>query len=87
MEPDGQVPSIKRSIDDIEQATAFAMACSSQTLPPQLPPVSIGELLQTMKIHKNLINNHTIYATNMERLFNYSTHPTWEDLEAKKILC
>lgn len=87
IDPEGQVPSLKKSIDEIEQATAFAMACSSQTLPPQLPPIGIDELLHTMKIHKNLINNHTIYATNMERLFNYSTHTTWEDLKAKKMLC
>jgi len=23
----------------------------------------------------------------MERLYTYATHPTWEDLEAKKLLC
>ncbi|XP_011308554.1 transcriptional adapter 1 [Fopius arisanus] len=87
VDSDGQVPAVKQSIDDIEQATAFAMACSSQTLPPELPPVSVADLLHTLKVHKNLINNHTLYATNMERLFTYPTHPTWDDLEAKKLLC
>lgn len=38
-------------------------------------------------MYKNLVSNHTIYATNMERLFTYATHPTWEDLEAKKSSC
>lgn len=37
-------------------------------------------------MYKNLVSNHTIYATNMERLYTYATHPTWEDFEAKKLL-
>lgn len=44
-------------------------------------------LITFFQIYKNLVSNHTIYATNMERLYTYATHPTWEDLEAKKLLC
>ncbi|XP_057330340.1 transcriptional adapter 1-like [Microplitis mediator] len=87
IEPDGQVPAVKQTVDEMEQATAFAMACSTPVLSPALPPVSVNDLLQTLKIYKNLVNNHTVYATNMERLFTYPTHPTWEDLEIKKFMC
>ncbi|XP_034945141.1 transcriptional adapter 1-like [Chelonus insularis] len=87
VDPDGQVPAMKQSVEEVEQVTAFAMACSTQTLPPSLPPVGVKDLLQTLKIYKNLVSNHTIYATNMERLFTYATHPTWEDLEAKQLTC
>ncbi|KAK0078662.1 hypothetical protein PV325_002221 [Microctonus aethiopoides] len=83
---DGHIPAITPNVEEMEQATAFSMACSSQTISSALPPVNISELLHTLKIHKNLVNNHTLYATNMERLFTYSTHPTWEDLEMKKLM-
>ncbi|XP_074111546.1 transcriptional adapter 1 isoform X1 [Cotesia typhae] len=107
VDPDGQVPSVKQTVEEMEQATAFAMACSTSVLSSPLPPVSINDLLQTLKvqykifniftntvliklffqIYKNLVNNHTTYATNMERLFTYPTHSTWEDLESKNLLC
>lgn len=38
-------------------------------------------------MYKNLVSNHTIYATNMERLFTYATHLTWEDFEVKRLSC
>lgn len=85
IDPYGQVPVLKPSIEEAEQATAFAYACSPQTIPPPLKPVNTADLQQTLKIYKNLVSNHTIYATNMERLFTYVTHPTWEDLEAKRL--
>ncbi|XP_046415911.1 transcriptional adapter 1-like [Neodiprion virginianus] len=87
VEPEGQVPAMKQTLEEAEQANAFALACSTQTTSPTPDPVNVANLQQALKIHKNLINNHTIYATNMERLHTYATHPTWEDLEARKILC
>lgn len=48
--PSGQVPSMKRNVEEAEQATAFAMACASQTTVPTLPPVNINDLLQTLKV-------------------------------------
>lgn len=86
VEPAGQMPSTKICIEDAEQAKAFALACSRQTLPPMPRTISIADLKQTLRIHKNLISNHTIYATNSERLFNYNTHSTVEDIEAQKLL-
>lgn len=86
VDPEGQVPTIKQNVEEAEQATAFALACSTQITSPTPSPVSIADLRQTLQIYKNLVSNHTIYATNMERLYTYSTHPTWEDLEARKIL-
>ncbi|KAG7197158.1 hypothetical protein KM043_007241 [Ampulex compressa] len=87
IDPYGQVPVTKPNFEEAEQATAFSYACSTQTTPPPLKPVSTADLQHTLKIYKNLVSNHTIYATNMERLYTYATHPTWEDLEAKKLLC
>lgn len=87
IDPYGQVPAIKPNFEEAEQATAFAYACSTQTTPLPLKPVSTADLQHTLKIYKNLVSNHTIYATNMERLYTYATHPTWEDLEARKLSC
>lgn len=85
-EPAGQMPCPRRCIEDAEQATAFALACSTQTLVPVPPAVSIADLQNTLRMYKNLVNNHTIYATNRERLFTYCTHPSREELEAQKML-
>lgn len=86
VDPAGQIPSSKMSIEDAEQATAFALACSTQTLVPVPPPINIVDLQQTLRVHKNLVHNHTVYATNKERLFTYNTHSTREDLEAQRLL-
>jgi transcriptional adapter 1 len=82
----GQMPSSKLCIEDVEQATAFALACSTQTLIPIPSYIHIVDLQNTLKIYKNLVNNHTVYATNKERLFIFNTHSTIEDLEAQKLL-
>lgn len=87
IEPFGQAPASKPNVEEAEQAIAFSYACSTQATPSPLKPVSTADLQHTLKIYKNLVSNHTIYATNMERLYTYATHPTWEDLEAKKLLC
>ncbi|XP_020706979.1 transcriptional adapter 1-like isoform X2 [Athalia rosae] len=86
VEPEGQVPAMKQTLEEAEQATAFALACSAQTTSSTPDPISVANLLQALKVYKNLINNHTIYATNMERLYKYATHSTWEELETRKIL-
>ncbi|XP_011497074.1 PREDICTED: transcriptional adapter 1-like [Ceratosolen solmsi marchali] len=86
IDPAGQMPSQKLCIEDAEQAKAFALACSTQTLIPITPFINIIDLQNTLKVHKNLVNNHTVYATNKERLFIFNTHSTREDLEAQKLL-
>lgn len=86
VDPYGQVPALKPNYEEAEQTTAFHYACSAQLAPPPLKPVSTADLQNALKIYKNLVCNHTIYATNMERLYTYATHPTWEDIEAKQIL-
>ncbi|KAI4495912.1 hypothetical protein M0802_008318 [Mischocyttarus mexicanus] len=86
IDPYGQVPATRQNFEEAEQATAFSFACSLQTTSSSLRPVNIADLQRTLKVHKNLISNHTIYATNMERLHTYATHPTWEDLEARNLL-
>lgn len=86
IDPYGQVPTTRQNFEEAEQATAFSFACSLQNTSASLKPVNIADLQHTLKIHKNLISNHTIYATNMERLHTYATHSTWEDLEARNLL-
>ena len=86
VEPMGQIPSSKMDIDEAEQEAAYALACSRQTLLPNPLPISIADLQQTLRVHKNLISNHIVYATNCERLFTYNTHPTREDIEAQKLV-
>lgn len=49
-EPDGQIPVMKRNVEEMEHATAFAMACSSQKLSPTLPAVNVNDLLHTLKV-------------------------------------
>ncbi|KAJ8686239.1 hypothetical protein QAD02_022033 [Eretmocerus hayati] len=85
-EPAGQMPCPKMSIEDAEQATVFALACSKQTPSVILPPISVSDLQHTLRVNKNLVSNHTIYATNMERLFTYNMHPTREELEAQNLM-
>ncbi|XP_033211096.1 transcriptional adapter 1-like [Belonocnema kinseyi] len=86
IETEGQMPAVKPSVEEAEQATAFSLACASQTILPSPPPVSVADLQKILKIYKNLVCNHTLYATNVERSFTYNTHTTWEDLEARKLL-
>lgn len=50
MEPHGQVPAAKPTIEEAEQATAFAHACSTQTIPPPLKPVSTADLQHTLRV-------------------------------------
>lgn len=82
----GQTPIIRQSVVDAENAKTFAMACASQTLPPTPPPVSLIDFEETLKVHKSLVKNHSVYATNFERLFTMNNHLTWEDVESKALL-
>lgn len=50
IDPYGQVPAIKPNFEEAEQATAFAYACSPQTIPPPLKPVSTADLQRTLKV-------------------------------------
>ncbi|XP_014220053.1 transcriptional adapter 1 [Copidosoma floridanum] len=86
VDPVGQMPKMKMSIEEAEQATAFALGCAEQRLEPPLPPLGIVDLQKTLRKHKNLVKNHMIYATNCERLFTFNTHPTAEEVEAQKLI-
>lgn len=52
IDPYGQVPMIKPNVEEAEQATAFAYACSPQTIPPTLKPVNTADLQHTLKVKK-----------------------------------
>lgn len=53
IDPCGQVPAIKPNFEEAEQATAFAYACSPQTIPPPLKPVNAADLQHTLKVGKD----------------------------------
>lgn len=53
IDPYGQVPMIKPNIEEAEQATAFAYACSPQTIPPSLKPVNTADLQHTLKVRED----------------------------------
>lgn len=50
LEPYGQIPSAKPNFEEAEQAVAFKYACSTQTIPPPLKPVSADDLKHTLKV-------------------------------------
>ena len=57
IESDGQLPAVKPSVEEAEQATAFSLACSTQVMSPSPPPVSIVDLQQILKVHVKSISN------------------------------
>ena len=46
------MPAMKQSLEEAEQTAAFAMACGSQKIGQTPPPVSISDLLQTLKVSR-----------------------------------
>ncbi|XP_044157242.1 transcriptional adapter 1 [Bufo gargarizans] len=75
-----QNPGTSIHPDDAEQQAALLLACSGDTLPSSLPPVNMYDLLETLKIHREVIPSHTVYALNMERIIMKLWHPTQEEL-------
>ncbi|XP_075040148.1 transcriptional adapter 1 [Mixophyes fleayi] len=71
--------------DDAEQQAALLLACSGDNLPPSLPPVNMYDLLEALKIHREVIPSHTVYALNMERILMKLWHPNEEELQQDKI--
>ncbi|MEQ2290444.1 Transcriptional adapter 1, partial [Ameca splendens] len=78
-------PPPQVSPDDAEQKAVHLLACSSDTLPAPLPPISMFDLLEALKVHRGVMPSHTMYALNMERVLAQLWHPSHEELEQDHI--
>uniref|UniRef100_A0A3Q2PKK0 Transcriptional adapter 1 n=1 Tax=Fundulus heteroclitus TaxID=8078 RepID=A0A3Q2PKK0_FUNHE len=78
-------PPPQVSPDDAEQKAVHLLACSSDTLPAPLPPISMLDLLEALKVHRGVMPSHTMYALNMERILAQLWHPSHEELEQDHI--
>ncbi|KAM4022921.1 transcriptional adapter 1 [Anomaloglossus baeobatrachus] len=80
-----QNPGTSIHPDDAEQQAALLLACSGDSLPPSLPPVNMFDLFETLKIHREVIPSHTVYALNIERIIMRLWHPSQEELQQDQI--
>ncbi|XP_014899212.1 transcriptional adapter 1 isoform X1 [Poecilia latipinna] len=78
-------PPPQVSPDDAEQKAIHLLACSSDMLPAPLPPISMFDLLEALKVHRGVMPSHTMYALNMERILVQLWHPSHEELEQDRI--
>ncbi|KAJ8012266.1 hypothetical protein DPEC_G00066890 [Dallia pectoralis] len=69
------------SPDDSEQQAALLLACSGNTLPASLPPISMFDILEALQVHRSVMPSHTMYALNVERILSRLWHPSHEELE------
>uniref|UniRef100_A0A3Q3XD03 Transcriptional adapter 1 n=1 Tax=Mola mola TaxID=94237 RepID=A0A3Q3XD03_MOLML len=81
--PAGQNPQV--SPDEAEQQAVHLLACSADTLPAPLPPISMFDLLEALQVHHSAMPSHTMYALNMERILSRLWHPSHEELEQDRI--
>ncbi|CAL8280839.1 unnamed protein product [Lota lota] len=67
--------------DEAEQQAVHLLACSSDSIPVPLPPISMFDLLEALQVHRGVMPSHTMYALNMERILARLWHPSHEELE------
>ncbi|XP_041847731.1 transcriptional adapter 1 [Melanotaenia boesemani] len=67
--------------DEAEQKAVHLLACSADSLPAPLPPISMFDLLEALQVHHGVMPSHTMYALNMERILSRLWHPSHEELE------
>uniref|UniRef100_A0A3Q4GQ52 Transcriptional adapter 1 n=1 Tax=Neolamprologus brichardi TaxID=32507 RepID=A0A3Q4GQ52_NEOBR len=77
--PAGPPPQV--SPDEAEQQAVHLLACSADSLPAPLPPISMFDLLEALQVHHGVMPSHTMYALNMERVLSRLWHPSHEELE------
>ncbi|KAJ3594560.1 hypothetical protein NHX12_003867 [Muraenolepis orangiensis] len=76
--PAGPPPQV--GPDEAEQQAVHLLACSSDTVPVPLPPISMYDLLEALQVHRGVMPSHTMYALNMERIIARLWHPSHEEL-------
>ncbi|XP_026746438.1 transcriptional adapter 1-like [Trichoplusia ni] len=69
-------PRCPPTIDEMEHAAAFEIACSETNNEPNSDVLTIDEFYNTLLTHKNIISCHSVYAINMERLATMLNHPS-----------
>ncbi|CAL8325073.1 unnamed protein product [Arctogadus glacialis] len=77
--PAGPPPQV--APDEAEQQAVLLLACSSDSVPVPLPPISMFDLLEALQVHRGVMPSHTMYALNMERILARLWHPSIEELE------
>lgn len=75
--PDALGPRCPPTIDEMEQAAAFEIACSTSNVKPNDDKLTIEEFYDTLLTHRNIIACHSVYAVNMERLVVMLNHPSY----------
>lgn len=55
LDPEGQVPTVKPTVFEAEEERAFSLACAEQVLEPPPPPVSVADLMRTLKVKKKIV--------------------------------
>ncbi|KAG7254861.1 hypothetical protein CRUP_014609, partial [Coryphaenoides rupestris] len=81
--PAGPPPQV--APDEAEQQAVHLLACSSDSVPMPLPPISMFDLLEALQVHRGVMPSHTMYALNMERILARLWHPTHEELEQDQV--
>ncbi|KAF3699048.1 Transcriptional adapter 1 Transcriptional adapter 1-like protein [Channa argus] len=78
-------PPPQMSPDEAEQQAVHLLACSADSLPAPLPPISMFDILEALQVHHGVMPSHTMYALNMERILSRLWHPSHEELEQDHI--
>lgn len=61
-------PTIKDSLETIQQKTAFQFACGSNENFRSHTKIGLIHLYEALMEDPSIINNHTIYSINLERI-------------------
>ncbi|XP_049865384.1 transcriptional adapter 1-like [Pectinophora gossypiella] len=70
-------PRCPPTIDEVEHAAAFEIACSVPSTECNDEKLTIDEFYNTLLTHRNVISCHSVYAVNMERLACMLNHPSY----------
>lgn len=67
-------PAIRNTLESVQQQAAFAYSCSSKKNIENVTKVSLMSLYETLLQDPTIINNHTIYSINLERILAKLDH-------------
>ncbi|XP_067662046.1 transcriptional adapter 1-like [Haliotis asinina] len=77
-------PSIKSSLDVGEEVAVHHLATSHQPA-EDMGPISLYDLLDTLKLYRSSIPSHSVYAPAVERILHRLWHPSIEEVEQESI--
>lgn len=73
---------LKETCEQVEDREVLEAACSSQSGPNSMPPISAWNLLNALQTHRSAVLSQTVYSINVERILTKLNHPVWDDEEA-----